>query len=181
MTRPGFALSEDAASADIVIVGHVKRAHGIRGGVLVVPLSDHPDRFRPGATFTVVDGPATIASLTVTSVVPHNEGLVLRSKESPDREHAELLAKAGVAIRRSELRDLGPGEFWPHDLVGLEARDPDGGIIGTVTDVILGESQDRLVVTTTEGIAVEVPFVSAIVGEPSSGSVTIDAPDGLFP
>jgi hypothetical protein len=48
--------------------------------------------------------------------------------------------------------------------------------------VVLGEVQDRLVVATSDGRLVEVPFVDEIVADlhPSGGFAVIDPPEGLF-
>ena len=65
----------------------------------------------------------------------------------------------------------------------MVAIDGAGRHIGTVTGVVLGESQDRLVLRTDAGTSFEVPFVEPIVGEvhPSLGHVVVDPPEGLVP
>jgi 16S rRNA processing protein RimM len=59
-------------------------------------------------------------------------------------------------------RELGEGEFWPEDLVGLEARSVDGDRLGVVIGVVAGLAQDRLVVD-GGGPTFEVPFVDDLV------------------
>ena len=54
------------------------------------------------------------------------------------------------------------GEFWPEDLVGLEARTIEGARLGVVVGVVAGLAQDRLVVD-DDGSTFEVPFVDALV------------------
>jgi 16S rRNA processing protein RimM len=158
-------------------VGVVVRAHGIRGDVLVAPLTDNPGRFARGAQFLLDRAPGTV---TVIEVRPHKEGLLIRFAEILDRTAAETLAKATLTIAAAERRALDPGEYWPEDLVGLTAVGPDDRVLGEVTDVILGAAQDRLVVTTPGGRPVEVPFVAALVGEPAGATISMSPPDGLF-
>ncbi len=130
-----------------------------------------------GARFTTDGTPSLV---TVGEVRRHREGVLLRLDEVGDRNAAELLAKATLSISAAERRALEEGEYWPEDLIGLTAVDPHGATLGEVTDVVLGTAQDRLVVTTPQETAVEVPFVAALVGEPHGGTIVITPPIGLF-
>jgi 16S rRNA processing protein RimM len=144
----------------------------------VLLATDDPGRFTPGARFTTDDGRV----LVVASVAPYRDsGLIVGFVGIRDRSTAEELRGALLTIRAVERRPLEPGEFWPEDLVGLEAVDSSGVVLGRVTGVELGTAQDRIVVTVPEGDEVLVPFVAAIVGDPSGGRIVIDAPAGLFP
>ena len=108
-----------------------------------------------------------------------DRGLVVGFEGIATRPDAEALRGVSLTIERAERRDLEPGEFWPDDLIGLTAVDPSGGTLGTVADVEIA-GQDRLVVTTPDGRAVLVPFVSDLVADPEEGRIVIDAPPGLF-
>jgi len=77
-----------------------------------------------------------------------------------DRERAEGLRGGEVFVEGR--RALEEGEFWPEDLVGLEARTIDGDRLGVVVGVVAGLAQDRLVVD-GEGSTFEVPFVDDLV------------------
>ena len=158
-------------------VGFVIRAHGVRGDVLVKPLTDNPDRFVCGAEFTTPSAPGTV---TLTEVRPHKAGLILSLAEVPDRTAAERLAKTTLTIDAAQRRDLEADEFWPEDLVGLDAVDTQGTQLGVVVDVVIGVAQDRLVIETPDGRSVEVPFVADLVDEPDADVVVLRPPQGLF-
>jgi 16S rRNA processing protein RimM len=144
----------------------------------VLLATDDPERFTPGAHLTTDDGRV----LTVATVTPYRDsGLVVGFSGVGDRTAAEELRGVTLTIAAAERRDLGEDEFWPEDLLGLEAVDPSGSVLGTVTRIDFGTAQDRLVVTVPGGDEVLVPFVAAIVGDPSDGRIAIDAPEGLFP
>jgi 16S rRNA processing protein RimM len=173
--EPGSAAEEPR-----VTVGYVKRAHGIAGSLLVVPLTDIPqERFRPGARLEVAPGGR---SLVVSAVRPHREGLLVDVDGVADRDSAEELRGATLTIGRSQRRSLDADEFWEDDLVGLEVCHADGRVLGVVSAVVTGAAQDRLVVATSGADKVEVPFVSAIVVEVdvATGRVVVDPPEGLF-
>ncbi len=165
---------------DRVIVGRVGRPHGLSGEVVVIPDTDNPHRFRPGAT---VYAAATVEHRLVVQAVRHRrESLLVAFESLHDREAAETLRGAVLTIEASERRRLEPGEFWPDQLEGLEVRDPAGNRLGVVTEAIATGSQDRLEVELAGGRRVDVPFVGELVPEvrPDEGYVVVVPLDGLL-
>lgn len=119
--------------------------------------------------------------LIVASVKPYRDrGLLLHFEGIRSRIEAENLRGLLLTVDAGTRRDLEDDEFWPDDLAGLEAVAPDDSVLGVVDRIEFGPGQDRLVVKTPAGVEVEVPFVSAIVGDPENGQIVIDAPPGLF-
>ena len=158
-------------------MGRIGRPHGLRGEATVLPDSDDPDRFVVGARFTTDSG----RELVVATVAPYRDrGLRIAFEGIRSREAIEELRGSSLLIEPSQRRPLVEGEFWEEQLIGLTAVDPGGDVLGEVTGVDLGPSQDRLVVTTGEGTEVLVPFVAGIVGDPEGSTITVDPPSGLF-
>lgn len=168
-----------ADSPDRIAVGYIRRAHGLRGDVIVRPQSDDPDRFVIGASFVTDENPAR--TVTITEIREHKDGLLLLFAEVRNRNAADALRGVTLSIGKHERRNLDEDEYWPEDLIGLQVVATDGSALGTVEDVVTGTAQDRLVVTTTTG-SVEVPFVAALVPEvdAAAGHIVVDPPAGLF-
>ena len=165
----------------MIPIGYVKRAHGIRGDVLVRPLSDAPGRrYDVGVMLETDEQPSR--RLEITAVRPHKEGILVSFEGISTRNQAEAMRGVSFVIGEGDRRPLAADEYWPGDLVGLAVEDVSGVALGSVSEVVFGVAQDRLVVTTPAGDKVEVPFVSAIVVEvaPSEGRAVIDPPEGLF-
>jgi 16S rRNA processing protein RimM len=162
-----------------IVVGYVRRAHGIKGEVIVRSLSDDPNRYVTGVHLFSDETPSR--EYIIVRSRSHADGHLLQFDGIDDRTTAESLKGVSFTIDPSERRPLGDDEFWPDELVGLRVVDSDASELGTVTDIVLGEAQDRLVVVTPGGERVEVPFVSAIVGDIDEGTVHVDPPEGLFP
>lgn len=165
-----------SSPTDAVPVGRIGKPHGIRGEVTVEELTDNPNRFVAGARFSVPTGILVISSLR-----RHRNVLLLKFTGVDSREAAEDLRNTILEIPADQRRELGDGEFWPDQLEGLKALLPDGSQLGTVTGVALGSAQDRLVVKTTEGRTIEIPFVDELVSDvhPSGGFVVVELPPGL--
>jgi 16S rRNA processing protein RimM len=175
--------SRSTSSTDVVpiLVGYVRRAHGINGAVVVRPLTDDPTgRWLSGAEMASDDNPSI--TYTIAEVGPHKDGLLVRFEGVFDREAAEALRGTSFTIAADERRDLDSEEFWPDDLVGCTVVDETGESLGTVESVVFGAAQDRLSVRTPEG-RVEVPFVDAIVPivDLDARRIVMTPPIGLFP
>lgn len=174
-SRP--TLSSSTEDGDRLFVGKIGKPHGLAGEATVLPDTDDPARFFVGSVLVTDTG----RSLIVAEVKRYRDrGLLVRFEGIHGRTQAEELRGLSLMVGRAQRRQLGAGEFWPDDLIGLAAVAPDGETLGTVDRVEFGPGQDRLVVVTTDGVEVQVPFVSAMVGDPSGGSIEIDAPEGLF-
>lgn len=166
------------AASESVKVGYVRRAHGIKGAVVVRPLSDDPDRFLPGQELGT---DRADLRLTVVSAQPHKDGLLVGFSGVADRSAAEDLQGVSLLVASGERRQLEPGEYWPEQLVGLQVLDPGGATLGTVSAVIEGAAQDRLEVAGADA-TFEVPFVAALVTEIdiTAGRLVVDPPPGLI-
>ena len=160
-------------------VGYIRRAHGVKGAVVVRPLTDDPDRFSGGSSFAT--DRADPVRLTVSSVQPHKDGLLIAFEGVGSRDAAETLRGISLLIERSQRRQLGPDEYWPDELVGLRVVDVDGFELGTVSAVVEGSAQDRLQVASPDG-QFEIPFVAALVTEVDMDDrrVVVDPPAGLL-
>ena len=169
-----------ADKPDRIPVGYVRRAHGLHGDVIVRPLTDDPNRFVVGATFESDEEPSR--TLTIADLREHKDGLLIRFEEVRNRDPADRMRGLTLTIDPLERRRLDEDEYWPEDLEGLSVELVDGTSLGSVDSVITGGAQDRLVVATVAGAAVEVPFVAAIATEVdlAAGRIVIDPPPGLF-
>jgi len=149
----------------------------VRGEVTILVVGDDPGDFRRGAILRAGEH-----DLEVRCARPYRgRGLIVGFSDIEDRNAAEGLRGSVLTRDATERRPLEQGEFWSSSLIGLEAANPAGTVLGQVTRVVVGMLQDRLVVTTPSGTEVEVPFVEEIVADPVGGRIVIDPPEGLFP
>ncbi|GAB3599311.1 ribosome maturation factor RimM [Angustibacter peucedani] len=161
------------------VVARVGRAVGLKGEVTVEVRTDDPgERFVPGAAF--VTDPPSAGPLTLAAARDHGGVLVLRFEQASDRTAAEGLR--GVQLLVDVAASDDPDAWYPDELVGLRVQTPDGELLGQVARLDAGGAQDLLVVRSTAGRDVLVPFVTALVPDVdvAAGVVTVDPPGGLF-
>lgn len=155
-------------------------AGGPAVGELAVSSAGGPAVGEPAA-----GGPAVLtpAVLTVQAARRHGERLVVRFEGIADRSAAESLRGAVLTVDLSDLPPpADPEEFYDHQLVGLAVVLVDGGLIGTVADVLHGSGGDLLVVAREGADDALVPFVHQIVPtvDVVAGRIVVDPPEGLF-
>ena len=165
----------------MALVGHIARAHGIRGQVIVNLETDFPEeRFQPGAEL-FVNRAGLVEPVTVTTVRFHRERPVIGLRGIDDMSAATGLAGSELRVPVERLAQLPLGAFYRHDLIGCRVETRAGGQVGVVTDVEGTMEGSRLVVEAPRG-EVLVPFVAAICTtiDPAGKRIVIDPPDGLL-
>jgi 16S rRNA processing protein RimM len=164
---------------DLLLVGRVARAHGIRGHVLVNLETDFPeDRFKVGEVLLVgADGdPREIREVRF-----HQGRPLIALSGVETMNDAEALAGAELKVPASTVPPLPSGTYYRHDLVGCEVRDSSGHVIGRVAAVEGPLERSRLVVNADNG-EVLIPLVDHICTsvDPSKGLIVVDPPAGLL-
>lgn len=170
--------------ADARVVARIGKPHGLRGEVTVQLHTDDPStRLTVGAVLETQARPGSGVprQLTLRSTRVHRGIWLVAFEEVPDRTGAEGLRGTRLVLDAEDEPTVEEDEGWYEDtLVGLEVRDPSGGVLGTVTGLEVGAAQDRLVVELVDGVTAYVPFVEQIVPEVGDDHVVVDAPPGLF-
>jgi|SRR5579875_2200949 len=164
-----------------IVVGRIRRPHGIRGDVTVEVHTDDPDgRFAVGSTLAT--DPAERGPLTVSAARWHSGTLLLGFDQVGDRTAAEDLRGTWLVMDSAEIGPTGdPDEFYDHELIGLAAVTVGGEPVGVVTEV-RHHGQDLLVIESPADPELLIPFVAAIVPEVdvAKGRLVIDPPPGLL-
>jgi 16S rRNA processing protein RimM len=169
-------------AGELVVVGYVRRAHGIHGEILVHAKSDRAEAvFAPGRRLILETVGGERSELMVTAFRPHRGGYLLGVDGVESRSGAETLAGRELLLPAEELEPLEPGEVFVHDLVGLDVFDTAGERVGRVRQVYLSEPADLLEVRAADRLVL-VPFTARIVREVdvAGGRVVIDPPEGLL-
>ncbi|MBM7825671.1 16S rRNA processing protein RimM [Arcanobacterium pluranimalium] len=163
-----------------LIVAIIGAAHGLKGEVKLDVRTDSPQRrLHTGAALETE--PADVGPLTVLKTREYKGMTFARFEGINDRTTAESLRGVQLVIETDE-DDVEEDAWYSHELVGLEALDPDGYELGIVVGLQPMPAQDLLLVREPDGRIAQVPFVHEIVTEVDIDDhcVIIDAPAGLF-
>ena len=138
---------------------------GLKGEVRLDVRTDQPERRLAPGTMLETD-PAEVGPLTLVRARQYKGGTYAVFAECSDRTMAERLRGIRLTVETDEDEYVEDDAWYEHELVGLEALDPEG----------------RTLVREQDGGLVRVPLVREIVTEVDleGGRVVIDAPGGLF-
>jgi 16S rRNA processing protein RimM len=148
-------------SEPTVVVGHVAKAHGIRGEVAVEVRSDNPERFVDGARLFTGGG----RSLTIERAHAHGARMLVKFDGVEDRGGAEALRGQELVVPESWLPELDDGEYWPFQLEGCAVVTESGRSLGSISEVIANPANDLWVATDDAGGETLVPAIRDVIVE----------------
>lgn len=171
---------------ELVTIGRIVGAHGIKGEFRLLPLTDFPDRFngmdhldvyRPNGSFW--------CRLTINSLREHvgKKQFIVGVDEIADREGAESLRGGLIMITREERVELPEGCYWLDDLLGLVVVDVESGDpLGTLVEIMPTGSNDVYVVEAQDGKTHMLPAISEVIKEINleEGLVKVHLMEGLW-
>ena len=154
-------------------MGQIVRAHGVRGDVKIVPLTDDPARFHALKTaYLDRAGDYAPVRLSNSPLQPHAVLLHLDGVETP--EAAEKLKNAYLCVDRENAVPLGEHTYFVADLIGCETFDTLGKAYGKVTDVLETGAND---VYEIEHGKLLVPALKRVIAsvDTAAGKIVFDA------
>lgn len=173
------------APHDLMVVGRIRNAHGLRGELAVEILTDEPDAvfasgrrlFSAGADQVPIAG----GELHVRRASPFKGGLIVHFEELADRTTAELLRHRYLLVPAEELTPLEEGEVYHHELPGMQVELEDGSSVGEV--IASYELPQGLVIDVRrERGTVLIPFTEEIVVrvDREARRLVVAPPEGLL-
>lgn len=165
----------------MIALGVIRKPHGVRGEASVEPWTNDAQRFEEVKRVTLVSpDEAKSRDATIASVRVHG-GRVLVAFDGIDTpEEVRELANWTIEIPDEEARKLDAGEYFLHDLVGMQLIDAEGNERGQVVDAYEGGGGVLLNVR-HDGAEFEVPFAADICTSIDLGAkrIVVDIPEGL--
>ena len=127
-------------SPEFIIVGRVRKAHGIRGEVVVEAITDAPDAVFASGRRVFAGTPSGDISpsrqeLHIRSARAFNEGILVGFDEVPERNAAELWRGRYLLLPAAEVAPPDDDEVYLHELIGMRVELSGGQSIGTIEEL----------------------------------------------
>jgi 16S rRNA processing protein RimM len=161
--RPAWTSS----TTDLLAIGRVTKAHGLRGEVVVQLWTDLTERLDPGTVLITAR-----RTLTVEASRPFQDRWIVQFEGIGDRTEAERLRGVELEAEAVEV----PGKLWVHELIGAIVCDAAGAELGTVGAVEANPASDLLVLE--DGGLIPLRFVTG--HDSAAGTIVVDIPEGLL-
>ena len=166
-------MTDAAAGSSTVVIGRIRKPHGVDGAVKVESYSGEADHFKALDTVELIREGRT-REMEIESVAVHNRVPVVRFRGVETPESARLLSGWEIQVERNRAARLGNNEFYAADLVGASVT-VSGEPVGRVLSVIEGAQAPLLEIDVLNGgPPVLVPFMERFVGDVDTGSGHIE-------
>ncbi len=148
-------------SPEYLSVGEIVAPFGLRGEFKVLLDTDFPELLLAATHLYIGDPPVRYA----VERVRQGRGMVwLKLVGCDSREAAEALRGQPVQVRAEEAPSPGEGEYYYHQLIGLEVWSEEGECLGRVVEVFPTGSNEVLVVHGEPG-EILLPAIEEVVRE----------------
>jgi 16S rRNA processing protein RimM len=137
---------KEAADEALLAVGRVGKPFGVRGEVVITPLTDSTERFHRLRSVRLGPNPETARPATVDAVAVDVRGVRVHLNGVDDRTAAEALRGQYLFVDRRHRARLGAGRHYVHQIVGLVVEDERGVRHGVVKEVLKLPAQDVYVI-----------------------------------
>ncbi len=167
---------------DLVAVGEISKAHGIKGEVRVKPYFGNPDDFLKYRELCFIDRDSGVKqNLKVSHCRPQTGDVILKLEGLEDRTAAERYRGVEILVATELLPSLPEGEYYWHELTGFQVETDTGRHLGMVATFFQTAGHDVMVVRGSGRehlIPLEKEFI--LKRDSDAGILTVKDLPGLF-
>lgn len=135
---------------DSTVMGKITSVYGVKGWVKVFSYTQPKENIAKYPVWILEQNGKT-REIDVLACKAHGNGLVAQLKGYTDREQARLLADTLVRVPTKQLPDLEAGDYYWHQLEGLEVHTTSGELLGKVGHMMETGANDVMVVKPCAG------------------------------
>ena len=141
-------------------VGFLRRPHGLRGEIMMDLHTDFPERMKSGRKLFVGE---EHQPMTLTSVRPHQSGLLVKFKGVETPEDAGLHRNQWVYVKKSDVPSLPDGQIYQHELIGFQVVDENDNPLGELAEIIETGANDVYIVRDDSGREILLPAIPSVI------------------
>lgn len=157
-------------------VGKLRRTHGVKGDLLMDPTTDFPERIRPHKILYIGQ---MHEPLRVRSVRKAHTQIIIGFEGFSNCEEAGRLRNQPVFVKASELPKLPEGEYYHHQLIGLQVISEDGLILGKLAEILETGANEVYVVRRDDQQDLLLPAIEGVILDilPEQGMMRVRPPE----
>lgn len=157
---------------DLISIGRVVRAQGMKGEVRVQSLTDFPERLTGLKQVWMTLGQDAPRIILVEKMRWQKSAPIFKFVGVNSRDEAEHLIQGLLQLRREELLPLPSDTFYVFEVVGMTVLTEEGQTVGTVVEVLSLPANDVYVVASPAG-EILIPATKEVVREVNTAKRTI--------
>ncbi len=141
-------------------VGKFGRPHGVQGEIFLHLLTDFPERLTAGVE--VFLGPE-YGVIEIQAQRPHKHALLLRLDGYDSPEAVATLTNRYLFVRADDRPELPEGEYYHHQLIGMQVVDEQGQVLGFVSEILETGANDVYIVLPSQGAEILLPAIQDVI------------------
>ncbi len=127
-----------------IVIGRIGGAHGVKGWMKIMSFTRPKENiFKYSPWLIQID--ESWQPIEVEDSQLRGERLLIKLADIESPEQARLYMNCDIAIQREQLPDLEEGEYYWHDLIGLEVINQEQVSLGEVSEIAETGANDVLV------------------------------------
>lgn len=119
---------------DLIIVGHIAGAYGVKGWARVQPYSDDAEVILTVNNWWIGDPPSQLVA--VLDLRDRGDDVLVRLDAISSKEQADQLKGTPIWVSRRQFPSLEEDEYYWVDLIGLSVENTHGESFGVVSDLM---------------------------------------------
>jgi 16S rRNA processing protein RimM len=152
--------SPPSGEPDFLVVGKLRRTHGLQGELLMEVLTDFPERLEPGVVVYVGQ---KHRKLHIRSQRFQNQHLLIAFDEFNTPESAAELRNQLVFVHAGDRPPLPEGEYYHHQLLGLRVVSDEAQDLGILDQILETGANDVYVVVPEAGPELLLPAIESVI------------------
>lgn len=163
-----------------LVVGKLRRPHGVHGELLMEVITDFPERLCSGVTVYIGE---TYQPHTIRSQRWNGAFLLLKFDDYHDPETAGAQRNQLVYVRTEDRPPLPEGEYYHHQLIGMRVISDEGQLLGLLMQILDTGANDVYLVQPESGAELLLPAIPDVVREIDleHGEMHVHLLPGLLP
>jgi 16S rRNA processing protein RimM len=180
MSAAEKAASPSFSASEYLVVGKLRRPHGLQGEILTEVLTDFPERLKPGVTLYA--GSAYLP-LQIKKVRWQNQAMLISFIGYESLDSVGELRNQNLFVPVADRPALADGEFYHHQMTGLRVFTQQGDLLGEITQILETGANDVFVIQPKDGREILIPDTDEVVlkVDLEKGQMTINLLPGLLP
>lgn len=152
--------SPETGEPVFLVIGKIRRPHGVAGEMVMDLMTDFPERLKKGKELYVG---ATHEIYKIRSIRQHNPGVLIAFEGFVDCDSAGRFRNQLVYTLEKEVPRLPEGEYYFHDLLGLTVENEINDPIGILTEILETGANDVYVVRDPSGKDILIPAIDGVI------------------
>jgi len=143
-----------------VAIGKIRRPHGVKGEVVFEPYLEYSHSLKKGKVILVGDKKEAYSIQTIRKM---DQNFLIFFDGLDNCDKVSHLRNQIVYIRTSQLAALPEGQYYPHQVLGMQVNNEEGDKLGILQEVLLTGANDVYVVKKDDEEELLLPAIESVI------------------